>query len=146
DRAVIHHHRLGEPLSFVDDASVDLVVCALVWHYVDDRVRVLREFHRVLRDDGRVVLSCTHPVDDWLRGGGSYFETRAQVEHWDSFDTSFATWRLPLTALCEEFADAGFVIERLLEPRPTEAARTIDPRRFEELDTRPGFIVFRLRC
>lgn len=145
DRAVVHQHALGAPLTFVDDGSVDLVVCALVWHYLDDRVGVLREFHRALRDGGRVVISCTHPFDDWLRGGGNYFEIRPQVEHWDSFDTTMATWRLPLTALCDEFADAGFVVERLLEPRPTEEARTIDPRRYEELDTRPGFIAFRLR-
>jgi SAM-dependent methyltransferase len=145
DRAVVHHHRLGEPLTFVDDATVDVVVSALVWHYVDDRLGALREFHRVLREGGRVVISSGHPTDDWLRDGGSYFEVRHKAEYWSSLDATFASWHLPLTVLCDEFAGAGFVIERLLEPRPTPEARATDPGDYERLMTRPGFIVFRLR-
>ncbi len=145
DRAVIRHHRLGDQLTFVADAAVDVVVSALVWHYVEDRVGALREFHRVLRDGGRVVISTGHPTDDWLREGGSYFDVRAVAGFWDSLGTTFASWRLPLTVLCDEFADAGFVIERLLEPQPTPEAEALDPDDYERLTTSPGFIVFRLR-
>lgn len=145
DRASVRQHDLGERLAFLDDGAVDLVVSALVWHYVDDRLGALREFHRVLRRDGRVVISCGHPTDDWLRNGGSYFEVRHKAEYWTSLDTTFASWHLPLTVLCDEFADAGFVIERLLEPQPMSEARAIDPVEYEKLTTRPGFIAFRLR-
>jgi SAM-dependent methyltransferase len=145
DRATFRQHDLNDPLGFVDDASIDVVVSALVWHYVDDRPGALREFARVLRSDGRLIISCGHPTDDWLRNGGSYFDVRHKAEYWSSLDTTFASWHLPLTVLCDEFADAGFVIERLLEPQPTEAARAINPDEYERLTTAPGFIVFRLR-
>jgi SAM-dependent methyltransferase len=143
--AEVHHHDLNQPLDFLADASIDAVVSALVWHYIDERLDALREFRRVLRDGGRVVISCGHPTDDWLRNGGSYFEARHKVEYWSSLDTSFASWHLPLTMLCDEFAEAGFVIERLLEPQPTDEARAVDADEYAHLSTRPGFIVFRLR-
>lgn len=143
--AEVHQHDLNQPLDFLADASVDAIVSALVWHYIDNRVGALREFHRVLRDDGRVVISCGHPTDDWLRHGGSYFAVEKKAEYWESLDVTFGSWRMPLTVLCDEFADAGFVIERLLEPQPTAEVEQVDPETYEQLTTAPGFIVFRLR-
>jgi SAM-dependent methyltransferase len=146
DRVEVHQHNLNDPLDFAADASVDAVVCALVWHYVDDRVGALREFHRVLRRGGVVVLSCDHPTSAWLRLGGRYFDVEAKIEHWDSLDVDFPSWRLPLTVLCQEFADAGFVIERLLEPQPDPSTRSYDPDAYDDLAASPGFVVFRLRA
>jgi SAM-dependent methyltransferase len=145
DRARVRQHDLNLPLHFLDDGSVDRVVSALVWHYLDERLAALREFHRVLAPAGRVVISTDHPTDDWLRNGGSYFAVEAKVEHWTSLDARFASWRVPLTVLCDEFATAGFVIERLVEPLPTDEARRLNPDEHERLSTAPGFIVFRLR-
>jgi len=36
DAAELHHHDLAEPLTFLEDASVDLVVASLVFHYLRD--------------------------------------------------------------------------------------------------------------
>ena len=36
DSAELHHHDLAEPLTFLDDASVDVVVASLVFHYLHD--------------------------------------------------------------------------------------------------------------
>jgi len=144
-RLDVRRHDLNEPLSFLPDESVDIVVSALVWHYVDKRLDALREFHRILRSSGPVVISCGHPTTDWLHHGGSYFAVEPKTEYWKSLDVTFTSWRTPLTVLADEFADAGFVIERLLEPQPTAEAQPIDPHEYEQLTTEPGFIVFRLR-
>jgi SAM-dependent methyltransferase len=146
DRAEVSVHNLNDPLSFLPDASIDVVVCALVWHYVDKRVGALREFRRVLAPQGVVVISCDHPTNAWLRLGGGYFDVEAKVERWKSLNVSFPSWRLPLTTLCAEFAEAGFLIERLVEPRPGAGDRELDPAAFDELSVTPGFIVFRLRA
>jgi ubiquinone/menaquinone biosynthesis C-methylase UbiE len=45
----------------VDDASVDLVTCALALTHVDDLQPVIREFARVLRPGGQAILSDIHP-------------------------------------------------------------------------------------
>jgi ubiquinone/menaquinone biosynthesis C-methylase UbiE len=49
-------HDLADPLDWLPDQSVDLVLFALALEYVDDRIRALRELRRVLRLEGR--LSC----------------------------------------------------------------------------------------
>lgn len=51
----------------LDDASADLVVCALALTHVPSLVPVLAEFARVLRPGGHVVLSDLHP-EQVLRG------------------------------------------------------------------------------
>jgi hypothetical protein len=47
--------------------------------------------------------------------------------------------------LTEEFAAAGFLIERLIEPRPVPAMEASHPETFEKLSREPGFILFKLR-
>jgi hypothetical protein len=52
----------------------------------------------------------------------------------------------PLETTCEEIFAAGFLIERLLEPRPVPEAAAIDPGEYERLAREPtGFMAFRLR-
>ncbi len=75
--ADVRYADLNESLPF-GDADFDLVVCPLAIHYVHDRTACLREFFRVLRPGGRVVLSTQHPTTDWLRKGGSYFDVQEE--------------------------------------------------------------------
>ena len=54
--------------------------------------------------------------------------------------------RAPLERTCEEIFAAGFVIERLVEPRPVPEAAAVDPQEYERLIREPrGFTAFRLR-
>lgn len=136
-------HDLGAPLDWMADSSVDAVLLALVLEYVDDRVAMLRELRRVLRPDGALVLSRLHPTGDWLRHGGNYFEPRVIEEVW-SRGWRMKYWLAPLERTCEELRAAGFLLERVLEPRPTAAAARIDPERYERLSREPsGFLAIR---
>ncbi|MFN6121856.1 MAG: class I SAM-dependent methyltransferase [Actinomycetes bacterium] len=137
-------HSLDEPLTWLADASVDTVLCALAYHYVSNRAGFLAEVRRVLRPGGRLVISTHHPVDDWVRHGGSYFEVGTLTEVW-SKGWEITTWRMPLTRLTEEFATAGFLIERLVEPLPHPDMGRSHPEVHAKLTNRPGFILFQLR-
>ena len=72
---------LGESLPYPDGAF-DLVVCALAIHYASDRGAAFAEFCRVLRPGGAAVVSTRHPVMDWLRKGGSYFQPTLETDIW----------------------------------------------------------------
>jgi ubiquinone/menaquinone biosynthesis C-methylase UbiE len=136
-------HDLGDPLGWLSDGSVDLVLLALALEYVDDRLAMLSEFHRVLRPTGALVLSRQHPTGDWLRHGGNYFEPRVIEETW-STGWHLRYWLTPLETTCEELHHAGFHIERLWEPRPQASAAVLDAEEYALLQREPrGFIVVR---
>lgn len=138
-------HDLGAPLDWLADASVDLVLCALAIEYVDDRTGALRELRRVLRPDGALVLSKLHPTADRLRHGGDYFGARVVEELWTGTPSPWPMrfWIEPLERTLAAITGAGFVVERLVEPRPVPAARDVDADRYQRYSTRPFFIAFR---
>lgn len=53
-------------------------------------------------------------------------------------------WREPLTSLCAAVADAGFLIERLVEPLPAAGMAQRYPKDDAQLRQRPAFLVLRL--
>jgi SAM-dependent methyltransferase len=145
NRVRIDQAVLGEPLPYPDGAF-DLIVCALAIHYARDRAAAFAEFSRVLRPGGAVVVSTQHPVMDWLRKGGSYFETTVEIDLWHtpSGDQPVHFWREPLSVLCTAATDAGFLIEKLIEPLPAETMRERYPEDYERLTKEPGFLILRL--
>ena len=142
-RADLRVHSLEEPFHWVGDGTIDVAVNALVYHYVNNRAGFLAEVWRMLRPDGCFVVSTHHPAGDWHRLGGSYFSVEPVTETW-SKGWEITAWRMPLTQLAGEFAAAGFVIDRLIEPSPQPEMASSYPDAFERLSTEPGFILFRL--
>jgi SAM-dependent methyltransferase len=143
DAADLRVQSLEEPFGWLADASIDVVVAALVYHYINDRPAFLTEVQRVLTPDGVLVISTHHPAADWHRLGGSYFSVEAVTETW-SKGWEITAWRMPLTQLTTEFAQAGFVIERVVEPTPQPDMAEKHPETYARLTTEPGFILFRL--
>lgn len=145
DRFDVRVHDFASPLDWLDDATFDTALLALVLSHVDDRVGALREVHRVLRAEGRLVVSDGHPTVNWIRLGGSYFTIEPIEEDWHGGEWHLRYWREPLEATCAAFTEAGFVIERLVEPRPVAEMAERFPEDYEKLMREPGFIAFRLR-
>jgi SAM-dependent methyltransferase len=144
DRAELHQHDLEQPLTFLHDESFDLAVMALVYHHIDAREQLLAELRRLLRPGGLLLVSTTHPAADWTWFGGSYFaEERVEAQFGGRF--TYTYWRMTLESFLGELLSAGFTLERLVEPRATEEARHIDPRRFDNTQTTPFFLAVRLR-
>ncbi|WEO93440.1 methyltransferase domain-containing protein [Streptomyces sp. FXJ1.172] len=144
DRAVLHHHDLEAPLSFLADESFDLAVMALVYHHIDARGQLLAELRRVLRPGGTLLVSTTHPTSDWTYFGGSYFAgERVELPFGDGFVISY--WRMTLEQFLGELLGAGFVLEELTEPRATQEARLVDLRRYDKTHREPHFLAVRLR-
>lgn len=142
-QATARVHDLGRSIDWLPDGSVDAVLFALALEYLDDRVAALRELCRVLRPGGALVLSRQHPTGDWLRHPGSYFEDRVIEETW-SRGWQVRYWIGPLERTTEELYEAGFLIERLVEPRPPESARRLRPEKYDELVSQPrGFLAIR---
>nr|WP_306238231.1 class I SAM-dependent methyltransferase [Ornithinimicrobium sp. HY1745] len=143
DRVQWRRHDLSEPLEWLPDRRVDHVLMALVIHYLESPVPALREIHRVLRDNGTVVLSTHHPASDWQRLGGNYFADEMYEDTWTT-GWVMKYRRRPLQTITSEFTQAGFRIDELIEPRPIPAMEASSPHTFDRLSREPGFISFRL--
>jgi hypothetical protein len=55
------------------------------------------------------------------------------------------TWTMPIGDIATMATDAGFLIEKLVDPRPLEALKEIDPQTYYRLSKVPEFIIFKLR-
>lgn len=140
-RADLRVHDVRNPLDWLGDESVDRAIMALVLHHLEDPVPALRELHRVLKPAGRLVVSTVHPVADWRQVGGSYFTDEMIDDTWNAgWQVRFR--RAPLTTWCAEFRDAGFLIEHLVEPLPSESMKDRFPDTYNKLTAEPFFIVF----
>lgn len=99
----------------VEDASVDLVTCALSLSHVPDLTPVIAEFGRVLRRGGQAVLSDIHPFMTETGGAAAFPEEDI---------TKGIPFVVDLTHHVSEyisaFAGAGFTIRDCIEPRVTE--------------------------
>ena len=147
DRAEFHLANLNAPLDFLDDATFDLVICPLVLDYIRDWTPLFGEFHRVLRPGGVLVFSHGHPASDFFLyySDGNYHEVEAVSWEWTGFGTPVVmpSFRRPLAAVFNPLIDAGFVLDRVLEPRPVEAFRDAEPETYERLMRQPGFLCIR---
>lgn len=145
--AEIRRANLEEPLSFLDDASFDVVLGALSFGYVKDWDALFREFRRVLRAGGHLVFSDGHPFCDFAHHPeGNYFETERIEEEWKGFGDRrvlMTRYRRPLGALLDALTGAGFTPEKIVEPRPTAEFAERDPENYALLSRTPGFICVR---
>jgi SAM-dependent methyltransferase len=133
---------LAAPLPF-DDDTFDGIVSGLVLSYVEDWDGLFGEFARVLRPGGFVVFSVGHPADEFpLAADESYFQTRRKVKEW-AVDVPY--YARPLSAMVTPVLEAGFCLEALSEPEPTEGFREQWPERYEKESRYPVFVAFRFR-
>lgn len=139
---------LGGGLPFADGAF-DGVVSSLAFHYVRDWEPLFREVRRVLDDGGWVVFSVQHPFADFAEydEAENYHERERVLATWDSFGSAVEVpaYRRPLGAMLSAVQNAGFRLDELLEPTPTDAYREADPERYAYEATHPNFLCLRLR-
>jgi hypothetical protein len=91
-----------------------------------------------MRQDRRVAT----PYDEMAR----VFEEHAQDSPYNAHYGRPAVLALlgAVAGLCAAVSDAGFLIERLVEPLPAESMRERWPEHLEKLSREPGFLVLRL--
>lgn len=137
---------LNNPLDFIEDRTLDIIVSSLTLHYIKDWHRVMMEFRRVLKDDGQLIFSVHHPFMDFTAfNRDNYFITEIIEDEWQTHNGKVKVefYRRPLNEIITPVIEAGFVIEKLLEPMPTEEFNNVYPKGYERLLKRPQFLFIR---
>jgi len=91
-------------------------------------------------------MSDYHLVRDRLDPDAVYFETAEFDLPWGGFGEPrpvVRSYRRPLGAVLNPLVDSGLVLDRLLEPLPTDDCRDADPDVYAELMQRPDFLCVR---
>jgi SAM-dependent methyltransferase len=136
-------------LPLADDCA-DLAFSAYAFQWVDDLTACFAEAARILRDDGRFVFSLPHPfynVFDPESGDRfrSYFDTGELRYDHDGLDATEVLYRRRVSDVHAALREAGFVVDRMLEPGSADAADYDDVGKFhgELMSDVPATLVVR---
>ena len=147
DKAQVLQADLEAPLDFLADASFDVIIAPLVMDYVKDWEPAFNEFHRVLKKGGCLVFSMEHPYGKFYfhKEAGNYFDVELVEFTWRGFGKPVIvpSYRRPLSGVINPLLKAGFTLDQILEPLPTEEFSLIEPEEYEELIHSPGFMCVR---
>jgi ubiquinone/menaquinone biosynthesis C-methylase UbiE len=120
----------SKKLSRFSSISFDLVTCFMALMDIKDYDKTISEIARVIKNDGRFIFSITHPCFEYnlktqeLERTSKYFEARTEKISWNmerllkSFETT--SFHRTLTDYSITLYKHGFLIRRLMEPKPTK--------------------------
>jgi SAM-dependent methyltransferase len=146
-----------EALTF-SSSRFDLVVSSLAFHYVEDYPALIRRIADWLAPDGFLVYSTEHPIytgrlpgDGWVLDDAGqrarwaldrYADEGAREESW--FVAGVRKVHRTFATLMNGLTDAGLVIDRVVEPTPSEEWLRERPQ-FRDERRRPMFLLVRAR-
>lgn len=142
-----HVADLSEPLHFIGDQTVDVIVCSLVLHYIENWSTTFSEFHRILKTNGICIISVHHPLFDARFNKEKYFEKRLVQDSWFGFGKkplNIQYYVRPLKEYLNPMVALPWKSILVDEPKPSEDLEPTEPDMFKKLSEAPIFIFFRL--
>jgi ubiquinone/menaquinone biosynthesis C-methylase UbiE len=148
------------------DSSFDFIYSSLAIHYVEDWEKVFKEVFRVLKPNSFFLFSCHHPVRFAMENKGDTKHSVLRLEISNDRETDEVSitgdylakkkiedvfgkdtvnvWNMPISDISKAIKAAGFLIEQIVEPRPTKEMMETKPDSYLRLSKIPEFIIFRL--
>lgn len=148
NKAEIIRADLNEPLNFIEDKSIDVVLSSLTLHYIKNWDVVMSEFNRILKEGGQLVFSVHHPFMDFtVFNKENYFLTELLDDEWNTNNGKVKVqfYRRPLSKIIASVVDSGFVLEKLLEPMPTEQFKIENPNIYDRLTKKLQFLFIKAK-
>ena len=144
-------------LSFIG-GRFDAIFSSLAVHYIEDFPKLVREVAALLNDGGYFIFSQENPLTTSRKGGhewakdddgnvlylklSDYARPGIRESRW--FVDGVITYHRMFSDVVNALADAGFLIERMLEPVPTEEYIKVVPKAAKDYH-KPNFLVVRAR-
>ncbi len=136
----------------------DVILSSLAVHYIEDFDQLLKNIFQCLQDGGLFIFSQEHPLTTALKGG-SYWskDENGTILHYNLTDYSLSgerkvSWFVdgvikyhrPFSSILNSLIEAGFSIERVLEPLPDEKIMEQYPA-YRKYRHKPDFLFIKAR-
>lgn len=134
---------LSQGLPLQKSMTVDVIVCPLLLHYIEDLTTIFKDIQRVLRPGGYMVLSTHHPFADFeCSRSGNYFEKERVQQEWHTIGkpVTVSFYRRSLTEICNAITENGLVISQISEGEVSVEAKAKSVKTYEMLRKQPNFI------
>ena len=146
DRVEAYAADVSQGIPRVASESVDLVVSALMLHYLEDLNALFKDINRVLKAGGHFVFSMHHPFPDIeCSKTGNYFERELIQDTWDTVDEPVEVqfYRRSLTEIIRALSSHGFLISEINEGEVAAEAKALCEKTYQYLTTQPNFLLVR---
>jgi SAM-dependent methyltransferase len=133
------------------NGSFDIILADMLLNNTNDINRVFEQFRRVLKDDGRAVISLLHEANtkEHLVCPEKSEEISEVKGTWKNKDTGeeypYELFHIPLKKLREGITNSGFVIDEESIPTPPESLKDENPQLYQERLKSPTFHLFKLK-
>ena len=133
------------------DQSFDVLVSALVLHYIEDLSEVFEEVARLLIDQGSFIFSIHHPFNEIL---GRDEDKNIKLEpyfkgfsyKWTMLDQmELVSYHHTFEDIVTSANDAGIVVERIVEAKPEKSLADKFPDFYKLTSQIPTFCGFRIK-
>lgn len=134
----------------------DIIYSSLAFHYIEDFKKLLLNINDLLNDNGILVYSQEHPLTTaYMRGerwtkseDGEYLHYN--LSHYMHNGERRITWFIDnvikyhrsFSEIVNTFNEAGFQIEKMLEPLPSKKDLELIPRMVKDIH-KPNFLIIR---
>jgi SAM-dependent methyltransferase len=133
------------PLSNLTDQYFDIVTSSLAIDYIEDWSVPLSEFRRILKNGGRFIFSVQHPLGayNWYKPN-SAFGVQYVEALWKGCTAEpiiVPDYYRSFEDILNPLVEAGFNIRNLVETKPVDALKEIDPDKYDRYSKFPTFMV-----
>ena len=138
------------------DEKFDIVYSSLAFHYIKSFSRLLGNISNLLKDNGLVIYSQEHPLTTAPKDGANwtinengeplyynlsdYMDSGERSVKW--FVDGVIKYHRPFSEIVNMLIEAGFKIERIIEPLPDKKALQLIPKMKNDIH-KPNFLIIR---
>ncbi|MCH4191457.1 MAG: class I SAM-dependent methyltransferase [Butyrivibrio sp.] len=158
DSKITYIHMPMEDISTLND-HYDIIVSSLAFHYIEAFKPLIVDIYRLLTEGGVLVFSQEHPFSTCYRNGFErwtkdengkklylnlceYGIERENESKW--FVDNVKKYHRTFSTIVNTLADAGFSIEKMVEPTPDETILSQYPG-YRDLFHKPDFLLIRAK-
>ena len=129
NRTKAYVHDIAKPFTFIEDNTIDIIICSLVLHYVENWDNTLEEFYRILKAGGRCIVSTHHPINDYTHfNQNDYFSKRLIEDEWKGFEKPIKVryFVRPLSEYIQPIIECKLKLRNIAEPKPVNTLKRKD--------------------